>query len=82
MKKCTSIGRLAAFIIALLSAITISAQSKVKDWTAFSQKIDITTSKKIKFKITASVKANTEIATQHYGLELIIRKRKRAFLII
>lgn len=77
MKKCTSIGRLAAFIIALLSAITISAQSKVKDWTAFSQKIDITTSKKIKFKITASVKANTENKNSHAALWARVDNKKK-----
>ncbi len=65
MKKFTLITN---SIIALLFSIQLSAQTKTKDWTAFSQKIDITTAKKIKFKLTAKVKVISDDENGKAGL--------------
>jgi len=52
----------------LFVACTLSAQNVEKDWTAFSQRIDIGTSKKINFKLTASVKVDVLNTTGSAGL--------------
>lgn len=66
-----------ACAIALLSAISINAQNQKKDWTSFAQKIDVSTSKEIKFKLTASVKANVSTTDGTAGLWARVDNKKK-----
>ncbi len=76
MKKNTLIV-CATLTLALLSTLATTAQNKERDWTAFSQKIDVGTQKKIKFKLTASVKVDAAGADGRAGLWARVDHKKR-----
>jgi len=54
--------------ISLISFQTINAQQKIKEWTAFTQVVKIQTNKKIKFKLSASVKTDLKEDNAQAGL--------------
>jgi hypothetical protein len=67
-----------AAIIALVSlcSIQLQAQEKTRDWTAFSQKTDMTTTKKKKFKVSPSVKVAAADMDGKAGLWLRVDNKK------
>lgn len=64
-------------VATLLLSNPIYSQDKERDWTAFSQKIDVSTTKKIKFKLTASVKADVANTDGKAGLWARVDHKKK-----